>query len=36
MKKSYEKPTLARREKLSKVTAIPTDSLILVLPVEEA
>lgn len=28
MKKSYEKPTLARREKLSKVTAIPIDSLI--------
>jgi hypothetical protein len=27
MKKSYEKPTLVRREKLSKVTAIPTDSL---------
>jgi hypothetical protein len=29
MKKSYEKPTLVRHEKLSKVTAIPTDSLIL-------
>jgi hypothetical protein len=28
MKRSYEKPTLVRREKLSKVTAIPTDSLI--------
>jgi hypothetical protein len=27
MKKSYEKPTLVRREKLSKVTAIPADSL---------
>lgn len=27
MKKSYEKPTLARRDKLSKVTAVPTDSL---------
>lgn len=27
MKKSYEKPTLARREKLSKVTAEPIDSL---------
>lgn len=28
MKKSYEKPTLARRDKLSKVTAVPTDSLV--------
>jgi hypothetical protein len=28
MKKTYEKPILIRREKLSKVTAIPTDSLI--------
>ena len=32
MKKSYQKPTLARREKLSKVTAIPTNSLIIVKP----
>jgi hypothetical protein len=30
MKKSYEKPTLVRREKLNKVTAGPSDSLILV------
>jgi hypothetical protein len=29
MKKIYERPTLARRDKLSKVTAIPTDSLLL-------
>jgi hypothetical protein len=30
MKKSYDKPTLVRRDKLSKVTAIPSDSLIVV------
>jgi hypothetical protein len=30
MKKSYDKPTIVRRDKLSKVTAIPSDSLILV------
>jgi hypothetical protein len=29
MKKSYEKPSFAPRGKLSKVTAIPPDSLIL-------
>jgi bifunctional DNase/RNase len=34
MKKSYEKPTLVRREKLSKVTAIPSDSLILAVAVD--
>jgi hypothetical protein len=32
MKKSYEKPTLVRREKLNKVTALPSDSLILAQP----
>jgi hypothetical protein len=30
MKKSYDKPTLVQRDKLSKVTAIPSDSLIVV------
>jgi hypothetical protein len=28
MKKSYQKPALVLRDKLSKVTAIPTDSLV--------
>jgi hypothetical protein len=30
MKKSYEKPTLVRRDKLSTVTAVPPISLIKV------
>jgi len=32
MKKSYEKPSLAPRGKLSKVTAIPPESLVLAKP----
>jgi hypothetical protein len=30
MKKTYEKPTLVRRDKLNNVTALPADSLALV------
>lgn len=32
MKKPYEKPSLVWRDKLNKVTAIPSDSLISVKP----
>jgi hypothetical protein len=32
MKKFYEKPTLVLRDKLSKVTAIPPQSLVLLPP----
>jgi hypothetical protein len=32
MKKSYQKPVLVRRDKLSNVTAIPTDSLVIIPP----
>ncbi|QKC98285.1 putative RiPP precursor [Mesorhizobium sp. NZP2298] len=32
MKKSYEKPTLIKRERLSKVTAVSTPSVIVIIP----
>ncbi|TPM90588.1 putative RiPP precursor [Mesorhizobium sp. B2-1-3A] len=32
MKKSYEKPTLIKRERLSRVTAGPGPSVIIIVP----
>ncbi|TPN86658.1 putative RiPP precursor [Mesorhizobium sp. CU2] len=30
MKKTYEKPVLVRRQRLSKITAVPTPSTVII------